>query len=321
MKKSTIRDIARQIGVAPVTVYRALAGENCVAAETRRKIIRCAYENGYILPEHHSRNVAIVVSHFNFAGYPGQMLRQLEKALHEAGYHIVLLPEMDIQVLGDHMFAGVISMVWKEDDVLALPREFSLPVVSLNVTFSVMENISRVASDKNGVTMALDYLKKHGCRRIFFVGTLVENNPCAKERLDEFYNFCKVNGMDFEKFHASVAASDIDRAIPEIIASNADGVFCASETFAFHVGRKLQDRGIKIPDDVSLMGLEEKELNTAFSPPITAIRQDFEKLAAITVDILTQSVENQLAAKNIRIPYTLIERGSVRKNPSEQSHA
>ena len=319
MSKTSIRKIAAAVGVAPVTVYRALSGNSNVNPETRRRIIRCAGEFNYILPEHHCRNVAIVVPHFNFTGYPGKMLRQLEKSLHDASFRVQVIPEKDISVLGDHMYAGVISMVWNENEVLALPREFPLPVVSLNVTYSAMENISLVASDKNGVHFALEYLKKHGYGKIFFVGTLTGKNPQARERLGEFRNFCNENNMDFAGLHASVAASDIDSVIPLILKSGADAVFCASETFAFHVGKRLQNQGVKIPGDISLMGMEDEELNTAFDPPLTAIRQDFEKLAAVTVDILRQSIENQLAARNIRIPYALIERGSVRKSFSEQS--
>ena len=77
--------------------------------------------------------------------------------------------------------------------------------------------------------------------------------------------------------------------------------------------KAMQKHGIRIPEDISLMGMEAEELNTSFYPPITAIRQDFEKLAQFTVDALTQAIEKRTPVKNIRVPYTLIERSSVRK--------
>ena len=61
------------------------------------------------------------------------------------------------------------------------------------------------------------------------------------------------------------------------------------------------------------MGMEDEVSNTSFSPPITAIRQDFEKLAQCTVEVLIQAIEKRIPVKNIRVPYTLIERASVRK--------
>jgi DNA-binding LacI/PurR family transcriptional regulator len=177
----------------------------------------------------------------------------------------------------------------------------------------VPENIYLVASGKNGVLQALNYLKSHGCNKIFFVGTLTEKNPIASERLENFRKFCQENSMDFDRMHRSVSAADVESVLPHIVSSGADGVFCASETFAFRLGKAMHKHGIRIPEDISLMGMEAEELNTSFDPPITAIRQDFEKLAQFTVDALTQAIEKRNPVKNIRVPYTLIERSSVRK--------
>ena len=313
MGKATIRSIAKKLNIAPATVHRALSGCGSVALSTRRRIIRCANESGYILPERNSRNIAVLVPHFRFYGYMTPMLSALENVLHEHHYHLQLIPEADIDVLGDHMFDGIISMVWQEGKVLTLPREYPIPIVSLNSAFSVSENISLVASAKHGILLALNYLKHHNCRRVFFVGTLTEKNPIALERLADFRQFCLENSLDFDRMHRSVAAAEVESVLPDILSAGADGVFCASETFASRLGKAMLKHGIAIPEDISLMGMEDEELNTAFSPPITAIRQDFEKLAQCTVEVLIQAIEKRIPVKNIRVPYTLIERASVRK--------
>ncbi len=312
MSKATIRSIAKKLNLAPATVHRALSGGS-VAVATRRRIIRCAGELGYSLPERTCRNIAVLVPHFRFFGYMAHMLDSLEKALHAKNYRVQVIPEHDIAVLADHMFDGVISMVWIEGEVLALPREYSIPIVSLNSAFSMSENISLIASGQNGISQALNYLKNHGCRKIFFVGTLTEKNPIASERLENFRKFCQENSMDFDRMHRSVSATGVESVLPDILASGADGVFCASETFAFRLGRAMQKQGVRIPEDISLMGLEAEELNNSFDPPITAIRQDFEKLAESAVEVLTSAIEHNTPVKNIRIPYSLIERSSVRK--------
>jgi DNA-binding LacI/PurR family transcriptional regulator len=113
--------------------------------------------------------------------------------------------------------------------------------------------------------------------------------------------------------HRSVCAVDVESVLPDILSADADGVFCASETYAFRIGKAMQKQGIVIPHDISLMGLEAEELNTSFYPAITSIRQDFEKLAESTVKVLTQAIEKHTPVKNVRVPYTLIERESVRR--------
>ena len=312
MSSVTIRKIAEKTGVSPSTVYRALSGDNSVSVENRRRIIACAYANHYTLPGHYCRNIAILVPHFKFYGYLGSMLAYLEKALHDKNYRIQLIPESDLAVLGDHMFDGIITMVWLEGDVLTLPREYDIPIVSLNAAFSALENISLVASEKNGILKALIYLKQHGCRRIFFVGTLTDKNPIESERLECFRQFCSDNSLNFDIMHRSVCAADVESVLPNILAAEADGVFCASETYSFRIGNAMQKNGIIIPRDISLMGLEAEELNTSFKPAITAIRQDFEKLAESTVKVLTQAIEKHYPVQNIRVPYTLVERESVK---------
>ncbi len=314
MPKTSIRKIARTLGLAPATVFRALSGSSNVAVNTRRKVIACANKLGYMLPEHSCCNIAVVVPHFNFRGYLSHMLPRLEEILHSRGYRVHLIPEKDIAVLNDHMFDGVISMVWREGEVLQLPKENPIPVVALNSAFSVPENISLVASDKGGFRMALDYLKSHGCRKIFFVGADVEKNPIENERLQEFKKFCLENGEDFETMHSSVRSAEVPGVLPEILRSGADGVFCGSETYAFTLGLAMLEKGIRIPEDISLLGMEIEELNTVFSPPITALSQDFKALAQAAVDMLIGEIEGKTPGTEIRVPMNLIERESIRKN-------
>ena len=129
--KNTIRAIAAELGMAPATVYRVLSGHGSAALETRRRVIRCARRRGYSLPTRKSGNVAVVVSGFRFFGYLGTLLKQLESALHAAGFRIQLIPESDLAVLDDRTFDGVIFLDWESGEVLKLPEKYSLPVVSL----------------------------------------------------------------------------------------------------------------------------------------------------------------------------------------------
>ena len=96
MPKTSIRKIARTLGLAPATVFRALSGSSNVAVNTRRKVIACANKLGYMLPEHTCCNIAVVVPHFNFRGYLSHMLPRLEEILHNRGYRVHLIPEKDI---------------------------------------------------------------------------------------------------------------------------------------------------------------------------------------------------------------------------------
>ena len=310
--KNTIRAIAAELGMAPATVYRVLSGRGSSALETRRRVIRCARRRGYSLPTRKSGNVAVVVSGFRFFGYLGNLLQHLESALHEAGFRIQLIPESDLGVLDDRSFDGVIFLDWESGEVLKLPEKYSLPVVSLNAAWRIQENIPLVASERSGIELGLRYLRRHGCMRIFFLGTAPPTDPISMERLETFRAFCAGSGQPFDRMHLSLRGGELKTAVPPILAAKADGVFCASETFAFHLGRALREAGVRIPEDISLMGMEDRELNSAFEPPITAVGQDFAGLAKAAVEELVRAM-NSLPTKNVRVPCILFERESVKK--------
>ena len=69
---------------------------------------------------------------------------------------------------------------------------------------------------------------------------------------------------------------------------------------------------MRIPENISLMGMEDRELNSAFEPPITAVGQDFAGLAKAAVEELVRAM-NSLPTKNVRVPCILFERESVKK--------
>ena len=83
------------------------------------------------------------------------------------------------------------------------------------------------------------------------------------------------------------------------------------------LGRQIKAAGKRIPEDISLMGLEDGYANEIFTPPITAIRQNFEKIAEIAAESMYQAIVNGIPPVSATVPFQLIERESVRK-PSDR---
>ena len=74
----------------------------------------------------------------------------------------------------------------------------------------------------------------------------------------------------------------------------------------------LKKAGLRIPQDISLMGLEDRWGNECFSPPITSIRQDFEQIAFVAAENIVRKITDGIPMKGYKLPFTLIERESVR---------
>lgn len=110
-----------------------------------------------------------------------------------------------------------------------------------------------------------------------------------------------------------IFSNEIERNFPLILKANPDACFCACESFAVKVGQQLKAAGKRIPKDISLMGLEDGYANECFTPPITAIRQDFERIAEMAADQIAAACRDKIPPRGGLIPFTLIERESVRK--------
>ena len=311
-KKITIRKIAAKLDLAPSTVHRALSGHPNVCQETRKLVLNTAYREGYQLPLHDKRNIAVIVPSFSFAGYLEYLLPCLESELHKRGFRLVLVAEQDIALFEDHMFDGIISLVWKEGLEKTLPQNFVIPILTINAASNTMENIPRIMSDPKGIRIALDYLYDRGCRKIFYISTETNNSPEAAERLEEFRKFCLSIGQDFESLYIERHQSRIEDEIPLILKSKPDACFCSSEGITSKIGLLLKKAGLRIPQDISLMGLEDRWGNECFSPPITSIRQDFEQIAFVAAENIVRKITDGIPMKGYKLPFTLIERESVR---------
>ena len=313
-KKISIQKLADELDLAPSTVYRALSGHPNVSLRTRRKVLHASQKRGYLLPIHEKGNIAVIVPGFASLIYQGKLLHSLTEAIHRRGFRMLAVSREDIALLGDHMFDGIISMVWDEGFEQQLPQSFSVPTVILNGPANLREGIPNIRSDNpQGIRMALEYLRDRGCRRIFYISTFdTVHIPDAAERLAVFRQFCRETGQDHEHMHLEMGSEDFAKALPSVLDAGPDACFCASETFAAQFGTQIKAAGKRIPEDISLMGLEDDYANACFSPPITAIRQNFEQLAETAAERIASACRDGIPLRDGLIPFTLIERRSVR---------
>ena len=311
--KVTIQKLAEALSISHSTVHRAVSGHPSVRPEIRRRILKEAQKRGYILPGPRKYCIAILVHTFFLSGYLEYLLYELECEFHRRGFLIELITDRDIDLLGNCMFDGIISLVWRKGLEKILPQKFAIPIITINAASNMLENVPVIMSDPHGIRLALDYLYSRGCRKIFYASAPTENVPDAALRLEEFRKFCLETGQDFESLHQEVRSAE--DAVPKILHAKPDACFCATENTPAKIGIQLKKAGLRIPEDISLMGLDDERCNECFSPPITAIRQDFKRLAAVAAESMQQAIVNRIPPACVTIPFQLIERESVCQPP------
>ncbi len=311
--KTTLRSLAAELGIAPATVLRALTDHPNVTQKLRRRIISQAQKHNYQLPEHYKKLVAIIIPGFSFEGYTGLLLSSLMKELSANHFHGEIISECDLEVLQDHVYAGVISIVWTAGLEKQWPEEHATPLVVLNAASNPREGIYQVTSDeKQGITLGLEHLYSKGRRRIAFVSSPLQSNLNAQKRVDAFHGFCRKKKISADSFHEEQTSQHKLYAIADnIIRKKADAVFVASETYAPELLFRLTRNGIRIPDDISMLALEYHAVSSFTCPPLTALTQDFDELARQSVRLLLRRIHHQPSPAEILVPYRFIERESI----------
>ncbi len=316
-EKMTLRKIAAALGVSQVTVLRALSGRPGVSPELRKKIQRFASLNHYRLPDHRTGNVAMVVPGGVVSGYLAMLIWHLQQELRRKGFCSYIITESDIGNISDFLFDGLFCTVWNAGFEKRFPRDHALPVVCINAKSNCLENIHKVAMDETqGVRTGMELLYRSGCRRIAFwvPPDPSEENVCRAERVKAYCDFCREHDIyDGGLLPVWTPGGRLEEDMARAAGLGADGVFHANEDNAFRLLECLRKLGKSIPGDIAVLGLEWDGHSEFMNPPLTTLRQDFGRLAEEGVKMLTKLMNKEKITKDIRIPYQLIERASIRR--------
>ena len=307
-KKVTLRSLAQELGIAPATVFRALTDHPNVTLSLRRKVLALAQKRGYQLPEHRTKLAAIIIPGYQLEGYSGLLLSPLLRELSEHGLHAEILSIHDSEILQDHIYDGVISIVWNEGLEKQWHEKYATPLVVLNAASNLREGIYRVASDeKQGMTLALDHLYTKGRRRIALVSPPLNNNPGAKLRTQLYQQFCSAHHLPCLPFYSG----NMQKTAGEILKNHPDAVFSVCETHAPELLYHFLKKGLRIPEDIALLGLEHRGFTPFTIPPLTALEQDFKELAKQAVQLLLHRINGEPSEKEILVPYSFHLREST----------
>lgn len=293
---------------------RALSGHPSVRPELRQRIIRFAAEQGYSLPSRRTGNIAVIIAGMCFQGYLPALLGPLYDELIARNLKPYLIPQTVAPHLADCMFDGLISTTWIPGLEKQYPREHSLPFVALNSMDNRLDNVFMVSSDETeGMNLGISYLYNMGHRRIAYLFSSPAENPGSRERVQAIRRCCVSYNLPCEDFLLiRTEKFPFEKIIDRVLELQADALFMISEGIASEIYSLLHRRGIRIPEDLSVMGLECGDASFCV-PPLTALRQDFKGLARESVIMLEKQIKGIPMAHNIRLPFQFTERGSVRK--------
>lgn len=334
----TAQEVARLAQVSQSAVSRTFTPGASVSDDTREKVLRAANTLGYrpnamarSLITRRSHIIALVMGYLENQFYP-LVIEKLSQKLQRQGYHVLMFISDgdDTDTVLDEILQYQVDGVVMASAMLspALARQCAdsgVPVVLFNrvpdVTTFARHTTCAVTSDNAaGAQLVAQLLVHRGHQRIAYLAGL-ENSSTNVERERGFVEGLAAAGVqlhsravghyNFERAqHAARALFDAPAA------RRPDAVFVANDHMAIAVLDVLrQDLGLRVPDDVSVVGFDDVPQAAWGAYRLTTVVQAVESMVEATVGLLHEQMQQQAPPRNIVVPCTLVERATVRPAP------
>lgn len=325
-RKRTLRDVARVAGVSLSTASNALNGVGRVNGETRDRVNRIAQEIGFrpnalarSLLSKRSATIGMLTND-TYGRLTLPMGAGVSEVLVDQGVSVFLcatnndprLAQLHLQALLDKQVEGIIFTATRLD--LKQPAE--LMALPIPVIYAFAEgppdSISFVPDDRHGANLAIDHLVELGCRRILHI-TGPYDYLAARLRA-EAYSERVSSGWDvmFGDWSEEWGHEAIERAFSQN-GIRPDGIFCGNDEIARGVIDALRDRGISVPQDVSVVGFDNWEvISRQTRPPLTTIDMQLMEIGRKAGSTMLRITRGEpVEARIERLPCKLIQRHST----------
>lgn len=310
-RRVKLTDIAARTGYTVGTISKALQNKEGISPETRENIIRAAKEIGYIanaqagaLRSGASKTIAIIVSDIANPFFAIEIKICVEE-LEKRGYRAIVMgteesPEREeqavVSALSKNVDGALLCPCQQSDESLRLLRQNGMPFVLIGRRFDDLETDYVVADDERGGYLAGQHLAELGHRRVLVV-TAGMHISSARERLRGFRRAMRERGVLLPEeliVETDASAHNVSRMVCERLDAGADfsAVFAFSDYIAWEVIYALNERGIAVPGDISVMGFDDVQSHMRFPPPLTTIHTPKRTLCLRSVELLMRRIRH-----------------------------
>ncbi len=333
MSRPTIAAVAAAAGVSVASVSRVLNGLPATV-EMAERVRRAADELGYV-PDARARSLKVgktfqLTLAVADVGNPVYvtMMRAVESVVAKAGYRLVVTATgadvADEVELVRGMARGyadglVISPLRVDDKLVAAIRDCDVPVVVAgNLPPGAGVDTVRANSPK-GIGLAVDHLREVGRRRFAFVNGPLDTVPGSARQKGFTDAMTRVKARRPVTVEAAdfTFAAGRDAAAELLDAHQPDAIVCANDLLAVGVLHELHARGLRVPDDVAVAGMDDSELAELAFPALTSVNLGSAERGRRAAELLLARIEDRdRRPRRIVVQPSLSVRASTRRDPS-----
>jgi DNA-binding LacI/PurR family transcriptional regulator len=336
--KPTLRDVAQLAKVSLGTASQALSNKAGVLPETRAKVLEAARSLGYqhtvrtsspmsqslttigLLTKSNPGDVPALNSFYTtiLAGAERECRRAHINLMYanievDEHSHALALPPM---ILDQRVDGVLIAGAFLGETLATISKQYIQTIVLVDAYIPGQLFDSVVIDNVNGAQAAVEYMIEQGHRKIGLIGSCEDDYPSIRERRKGYIRALRENGIEDLYIEESILTREaayeatgrlLERA-PELTA-----IFACNDDVAVGVMNAANRLGLRVPDDLSVVGFDDIDLAQELNPPLTTVHVDKVLMGALAVRTLQDRAEHpQRTAITTSVSTQLIVRGSVR---------
>ncbi|MEG0454909.1 MULTISPECIES: LacI family DNA-binding transcriptional regulator [Bacteroides] len=330
----TIKDIARELGVSPSTVSRALKDNPDISLETREMIHKYAREHNYKpnalalnLRTSRSNTIGVIIPqlvHHFFSC----VLSGIEETAAKAGYNILVAQsnekyEQEVKIVYSFLGArvcGVITSLAKDTAQYDHYQELldnNIPIVFYDRICTGINTERVVVDDYAGAFAAVEYMIQTGCKRIFFYSA-DPHLEITKNRRNGYLDAMKKYKIPVDNSMIKFCDSR-EQAIaitPDLLEqpNRPDGFFAINDETASGILYSCKLIGLRVPDEVSICGFTDGAIAQSTDPKLTTVEQHGEEVGKSAITLLIDKIEgnSEMKSSNKIVRTNLVVRGTTK---------
>ena len=317
--KMTLRDLAKLANVSVSTVSKAFCDADDISDETKKLIFSLAKENGcygkYYKGKYHKKIIALIVPELTSKHYVAYV--DCMRELIEADGGICVISSFDFNSAKQAELIDYYASYLKADGIIVfslskpLKKGYDVPIVAL--ASSVDTKVDTVNINiGNSITEAVKALDARGHKKIAFISERLtwQREELYKKAMLEIRNTNIISVVSRERFEKA-GVEGIEALFKQ--RSDITAVICAYDYIAFGAIKQLKKMGLKVPDDVSVVGIDNISTSEFAETSLSTIDSNPREVSHIVYDLLAKKLKNPFyrVKQNITINSQFIIRESI----------
>jgi len=313
---ATLTDVARRAGVSLATASRAFGDPSRLAAATRERVFQAALDLEYAAPQvaQATRTLAVVVPDVSNPVY-GALIKAINAQAWN-GRHRVMLFNTDEnphrereQIEEGGQLDGLLlcSPRLTEDEIIAQAGNRPLVVVNRDIAGAA----SMMMDTDHGLRQTVEHLAALGHRHIAYAAGPLRSWADA-QRAETIAALCEEFGLELTRLtHHAASILGGRAAAATVAATRATAVIAYNDLVALGVQAGVAELGMRCPEDISIVGIDDIEIGEAVQPPLTTVHLAIERAGALAVDLLLERMGGSAEPTTYRLDSQLVVRGST----------